>query len=67
MTGYLAKHQFESFAASQLFSTVLQVSEEEASKICEGRHEDQLLKSYLLSEIRAQTPMDTVKDTGDVP
>lgn len=31
----------------------LQVSEEEASMICQGRHEDQLLKSYLLSEIKA--------------
>ena len=30
----------------------LQVSEEECSLICEGRHEDQLLKSYLLSEIK---------------
>ena len=29
------------------------VNEEEASLICEGRHEDQLLKSYLLSEINA--------------
>ena len=29
-----------------------QVSEEECNLICEGRHEDQLLKSYLLSEIK---------------
>ena len=42
-------------------STVLQVSEEEASKICQGRHEDQLLKSYLLSEIRTSTPESKVR------
>jgi len=42
-------------------SNVLQVSEEEASKICQGRHEDQLLKSYLLSEIRTSTPESKVR------
>lgn len=42
-------------------SNVLQVSEEEASKICKERHEDQLLKSYLLSEIRTSTPESKVR------
>eukprot|EP00435_Cladocopium_sp_Y103_P033899 s217_g8.t1 len=56
-------------ALLQRIASGQEVSEEEASKICEGRHEDQLLKSYLLSEIRtSQTAKEsTVKDTGDVP
>ena len=58
-------------ASSFASQFLLQVSEEEASKICQGRHEDQLLKSYLLSEIRTSTPESQkarwrVKDTGDV-
>lgn len=48
-------------ALLQRIASGQEVSEEEASKICQGRHEDQLLKSYLLSEIRTSTPESKVR------